>query len=119
VLVLGAFALFLGFLLLDQDALGLFQSVAETTRLRYIGGEPISDFIMLFTILAAVGSLLLTLFWPKFEPPKQQFVIRHYFGHSQGGAASELAEQSLPSLRYYLTAMVHRVRHYFGMAKAQ
>ena len=119
-LVLGAFVLFLGFLLLNQDASDLFQSLAEGTRHRYLGGEPLSDLLMLVAVLAAVTSLLLMLFWPRLEPPKQQFVVRQYFGHSDAARAAAAANQSwrFPLVRYYLTAMarLRRVRNYLGFA---
>jgi hypothetical protein len=121
VLVLGAFVLFLGFLLLNQDASDLFQSLAEGTRHRYLGGEPLSDVLMLVAVLAAVTSLLLMLFWPRLEPPKQQFVVRHYFGNSDAAReAAAAANHSfrIPLARYYLTAMarLRRVRNYLGFA---
>lgn len=118
--ILGAFALFIGFLLLDKNAAALFESFAEETRLRYMGGQPLSDVIMVITLVAAAGSLILMLFWPRFEIPKEQLVVRHYFGHSQAAPETEPAGHTLriPLQRYYLTAIeqLRRVRAYLGFA---
>jgi hypothetical protein len=116
--ILGAFALFLGFLLLNQDAAVMFQSLAEETRHRYLGGEPLSDLLMLVATVAAVTSLLLMLFWPRLEPPKQQVVVRHYFGHSDAVPEAAVQPTRVSLLRYYLTAMaqLRRVRAYLGFA---
>ena len=118
--ILGAFALLLGFLLLDHDAAALFQSLAEDTRLRYMGGEPLSDVIMVITLVAAAGSLILMLFWPRLEAPREQVVIRQYFGNSPAAPETEPASDALriPLQRYYLTAMaqLRRVRAYLGFA---
>lgn len=119
-LILGAFALFLGFLMLNQDAAALFQTLADDIRYRYLGGEPLSDLLMIVSVVAAVASMVLMLFWPRFEPPKQQVVVRHYFGHAHATSETEPAGHSLriPLLRYYLTAIaqVRRVRAYLGLA---
>ena len=118
--ILGALVLFLGFLLLNQDANIMFQSLADDTRRRYIGGEPLSDLIMLITLLAAVASLLIMLFWPRFEAPKHHLIVRHYFGHSHATPEATPAGHHLRVglLRYFPTAMarVRRVRAYFRFA---
>ena len=116
--ILGVSALCLGFLLLNQDSAVMFQALAEATQRRYVGGEPLSDIIMLITLLAAIASGLIMFFWPQFEPPKQQVVIRHYL--IQGDEYQEAARQSLwaPILRYYMVAIarLRRVRAYLGFA---
>jgi len=118
--ILGALALFLGFLLLNQDTAVLFQSLAEQTRRRYVGGEPVSDLIMLVTLLAAGASLILMLFWPRLEARKQHLIVRHYFGHSNAAPETEPpADPARLFLRRYLltaAARVRRVRAYLGFA---
>jgi len=116
--ILGVSALCLGFLLLNQDSAVMFQALAEDTQRRYVGGEPLSDLIMVITLLAALASGMIMFFWPRFEPPKQQLVIRHYL--MQGDAYQQTARQPLwaPILRYYVVAIANlrRVRAYLGFA---
>jgi len=96
----------------------MFQALAEDTQRRYLGGEPLSDLIMVVTLVAAIISGLIMFFWPRFEPPKQQFVIRHYFVH--GDEYRETVRRSVwASIRHcYLLAIarLRRVRAYLGFA---
>jgi len=98
----------------------MFQSLADDTQRRFIGGEPLSDVIMVITLVAAVASLLIMLFWPRIESPKHQLVVRHYFGHAQAAAETEAAGRQLrvPLMRYFLMAIaqLRRVRAYLGFA---
>ena len=110
--LLGAIALCLGFLLLNQDFSVMFQSLAEDTQRRYVGGEPLSDMIMLVTLVAAVASGLIMFFWPRFEAPKQQFLIRHYFADSAAYREAIRRPFGAVLLHYYLSAIarLRRVR---------
>lgn len=108
------------FLLMNHEATGILRSLAELTRRRYLGGEPLSDLIMVIMLVAAVASALIMLFWPRFEAPKHQLVVRQYFGHPNATPEREPAFPLLriPILRYLLTAIaqVRRVRAYLGLA---
>jgi hypothetical protein len=118
--VFGAIVLFLMFLLMNKGATSVLQSLAEDTQNRYIGGQPLSDVIMVIMLASAVSSALIMLFWPRFEPPRQQVVVKHYFGHSDATPERERASQQLrlSVMRYFLTAIaqLRRVRAYLGFA---
>jgi hypothetical protein len=112
--------MFLMFLLMNRGAISLLQSLAEDTRNRYMGGQPLTDVIMVIVLAAAVSSALIMLFWPSFEAPKNQMIVRHYFGHAHSTPETEPDSRQLriPILRYVLTAMaqLRRVGAYLGLA---
>jgi hypothetical protein len=116
--LLAAVALALGFMLLNQDFTVMFQALAEDTQRRYVGGEPVSDLLMLITLLAALASGAIMFFWPRLEPPKQQLIIRHYFVN--GEECREVVHRSFWSaVRHCLLmaiARLRRVRAYLGFA---
>jgi hypothetical protein len=108
------------FLLMNKGATSVLQSLAEDTQNRYIGGQPLSDVIMVIMLASAVSSALIMLFWPRFETPRQQLIVKHYFGHSDATPERERTSQQLrlPVMRYFLTAIarLRRVRAYLGFA---
>jgi hypothetical protein len=40
------------------------------------GGQPLTDVVMVIVLAAAVSSALIMLFWPSFEAPKNQMIVR-------------------------------------------
>ena len=114
--VLGAILLAVGFLLLNQDFTGLFQALAEDTQRRYVGGEPLSDLIMVVMVVAAVASLLIMFFWPRFEPPKQQLLVRYYFADADGYRQPIRRSYWSSILHYYLMAIARLRRVYAHFA---
>jgi hypothetical protein len=118
--VFGAIVLFLMFLLMNQGATSMLQSLAEDTQNRYLGNQPLSDVILVIMLAAAISSALIMLFWPRFEAPRPQMVVKHYFGHADATTERERASQQLrlPVMRYFLTAIaqLRRVRAYLGFA---
>lgn len=112
--------MFLMFLLMNRGATSILQTLAEDTRNRYLGGQPLSDVIMVIMLAAAVSSALIMLFWPSFESPRQHMVIKHYLGHPDGTTEREPAGRQLriPLVRYFLTAVaqLRRVGEFLGFA---
>jgi hypothetical protein len=76
--------------------------------------------MMVIMLAAAVSSALIMLFWPSFEAPKNQMIVRHYVGHSHTTPETEPASRQLhiPIPRCFLMALaqLRRVGAYLGLA---